>query len=61
MNKLYTEHGGRKNGNIVLPATNKQVIDYCLSNPELMDKLIQAWQENKEYICPKHSEVLSEV
>ena len=54
MTQLYIVHGEQKNGNVVMPATNQQVIDYCMANPgiasaiwsQVEDDNFSVWMED---------------
>lgn len=37
----YILYGEQTNGKITMPATNQQVIDYCLNNPEIMKAIYE--------------------
>ena len=51
MIKLYTTHGEeRNNGNVLMPATNQQVIDYCLANPGIASAIWSQVEDNNFYV-----------
>lgn len=45
---FYILHGERQNGKVCLPATNQQIIDWCLANPEVAAAIVSKY-EDKEY------------
>ena len=33
--ELYKNYGGQTNGQVIVPVTDKEVIEYCLSNKDI--------------------------
>ena len=46
MTQLYIVHGGQKNGNVLMPATHQQVVDYCLANPCIASAIWSRVEDN---------------
>ena len=38
---FYKLHNSEKNGNVILPVTNQDILDYCMSNPELANAICE--------------------
>lgn len=55
---LYTLYGEQSNGKIVIPATNQQIVDYCLANPEIASRIAELFEQN--YFNTWKQEVLQE-
>lgn len=46
MTQLYIVHGKQSNDNVLMPATNQQVIDYCLANPGIASAIWSQVEDN---------------
>lgn len=44
---LYTLKGNQSNGKICTPATDKEIFDYCLSNPQLARAIAETVKDNE--------------
>ena len=55
---LYTLYGKQSNGKVCMPATNQEIIDYCLANPSIAKAIAEQVKDNEYQIFKK--EVLEE-
>lgn len=44
---LYTLYGEQSNGKIVMPATKQQIVDYCLTNPDIANAISEVVEKNR--------------
>ena len=55
---LYKLHGEQSNGKVCLPATNQDIIDYCMANPSIAKEIAELFEQN--YFNTWKQEVLQE-